>query len=239
MRRLPAAAALLAFATLLPPSTASAWGWSGTQGDGTKVTVPREVAAFTQVRVEGAIDAAVKVGGAQSVAVTIDQNLQPLITTEVRGDVLVISSTNATWQGKGVVVITVPALRGFTIHGSSDATVEGGGGELKLAIEGSGDLRWSGRATRLEASIAGSGDMKLEGTAEQARLSVAGSGDVKAGGLTVKGAAVSVAGSGDVELTLDGGPLSVSIAGSGDVVWHGTAQVEQAAVTGSGSVVRR
>ncbi len=245
MRRLAAAAVATAAASLTLaaalalPSPAAAWGWGGTRGDGKKVTEPRAVAPFTAVRLEGSLDATVKVGGTQSVAVTIDQNLQKLVTMEVQGGTLVVSTRDASWDGKGLVELTVPTLRGFTIEGSADVTIEGGQGDLKLEIEGSGDLRWSGTAGSLDGSISGSGDLRLTGTAERASLSVAGSGDIQAGGLTVKGASVAVAGSGDVELTLDGGSLSVSIAGSGDVVWHGTAQVEQASVSGSGSIQRR
>jgi hypothetical protein len=236
MRRLAVtAAAALAFL----PAVAHAWNWCGTRGDGKKVTAARQVGSFTSIRVEGSIDAAVKVGGAQSVAVTIDENLQPLVTTEVVGGALLIKVGDAHWDGKGIVEITVPVLRGLAIEGSSDVTIDGGQGDLALSIHGSGDLRWHGTAAKLEVSISGSGDMKLSGTAEQAQVSVAGSGDVKGGDLTAGRAAISVAGSGDVELTLDGGPLSASIAGSGDVVWHGRATVEQASVSGSGEIVRR
>jgi hypothetical protein len=238
MRRLHAAiAALSAAAALAAPAGASAWG--GTRGNGNKVTQVRQVDAFTAIRVEGSIDAAVKVGGAQSVAVTIDENLLPLVTTEVSGGTLVIRARDASWEGKGVVELTVPALRGLTIKGSSDVTVEGGQGDLALAIEGSGDLRWSGAAGSLEASISGSGDLRLTGTAAQARLSVAGSGDIKAGGLTATGADVEVDGSGDVEVTLAGGTFRARVSGSGDVVWHGQATIEQSVVRGSGQIVRR
>jgi Putative auto-transporter adhesin, head GIN domain len=237
MRRFAVVA--LAALVLLPVAGQARSPFGGTRGDGQKVTQPRQVGAFTAVRVEGSIDAAVKVGGAPSVAVTIDQNLQPLVITEVSGSTLVVRTKDITWDGKGIVEVTVPVLRGVTIEGSSDVTVDGGQGDLALRIEGSGDLRWSGSADKLEASISGSGDMKLSGTATQASLAVAGSGDIKAGDLTSKGATISVAGSGDVEVTLDGGSLSVSIAGSGDVVWHGKAMVERASVSGSGEIVRR
>ena len=169
MRRL-ALAALAALALL--PAVAQAWSlFGGTRGDGQKVTQPRQVAAFTSIRVEGSIDAAVKVGGAPSVSVTIDQNLQPLVTTEVSGYTLVIRTRDISWDGKGIVEITVPALRAFTIEGSGDVAIDGGQGDLALEIEGSGDLRWSGSADKLEASISGSGDMKLSGTADAAPAS--------------------------------------------------------------------
>jgi hypothetical protein len=238
MRRL-ALVAVTALAFIPSAAHAHFFCFGGTRGDGKKVTEARQVSAFTAIRVEGSIDAAVKVGGAQSVAVTIDQNLQPLITTEVSGGTLVIRTKDASWDGKGIVEISMPALRGFTIEGSSDVTIDGGQGDLTLQIEGSGDLRWNGVAAKLEASISGSGDLRLSGTADQARISVEGSGDVKAGGLTAKAAEIEVDGSGDVEVTLDGGPLRARVSGSGDVVWHGRAMVELASVSGSGEIVRR
>ncbi len=238
MRRI-ALSAVAALALLPAAAQAWNWNWGGTRGDGHKVTQSRQVEPFTAVRVEGAIDAAVKVGGSQSVSVTIDQNLQPLVTTEVRRGTLVVSTKDANWDGKAIVEITVPSLTAFAIEGSSDVTIEGGQGDLELSIEGSGDLRWNGAAGKLTARISGSGDMRLSGTAESARLSVEGSGDVKAGGLTARTASVSVEGSGDVELTMDGGALSASISGSGNVVWHGKASAESVSVSGSGEVVRR
>jgi hypothetical protein len=239
MRRLAAAVSVATLAFLPAAAQAHLFSHGGTPGDGKKLTQARPVAAFTAIRVEGSIDAAVKVGGPQAVAVTIDENLQPLVTTEVRDGTLVIRTRDASWDGPGVVEITVPALRALDIKGSSDVTIDGGQGDLTLAIHGSGDLTWSGAVSKLDASVSGSGDLKLSGTAEQAKVSVAGSGDVKAGGLKARAAAISVAGSGDVELTLDGGPLSVAIAGSGDVTWHGTAMLEQVAIRGSGELKKR
>ena len=240
MRRLAAAAFAAASIVILPTAASAHDSWfGGTSGDGHKVTQSRSVASFNAVRVEGSIDCAIRVGGAQAVSITIDQNLQPLIATEVSGDTLIIRNENVSWHGKGIVEITVPELRGVTIKGSADVTVDGGKGDLALRIDGSGDLRWSGTAGKLEASISGSGDLRLSGTAEQVRISVAGSGDVKAADLTARSAEISVAGSGDVEVTLDGGTLQASVAGSGDVVWHGRATVERSVVAGSGSVVRR
>ena len=101
------------------------------------------------------------------------------------------------------------------------------------------NLSWNGAAARLEATISGHGNLRLTGTAELARLSVSGSGIVKADGLTAKAAEIEVGGSGDVEVTLDGGSLRASVSGLGNVVWHGSAAVELASVTGSGTIVRR
>jgi hypothetical protein len=208
----------------------------GTRGDGKEVTEARQVAPFTSIRVRG-IDAAVKVGGVLGVAVTIDQNLMPQVTTEVIGETLVVRTKDASWRGKGIVEIIVPTLRALTIEGSNNATIDGGQGDLALKIEGNGNLSWNGAAARLEATISGHGNLRLTGTAELARLSVSGSGHVKADGLTAKKAEIEVGGSGGVDVTLDGGLLA-SVSGPGNVVWQGSAAVELASVTGSGMIVR-
>jgi hypothetical protein len=240
MRRL---ASLVVAAALATPIAASAHGWTwgtGTSGDGKKVTQQRAVGEFRAVRLEGSLDVRVKVGAPTAVAVTIDENLQPLVETRLDGDTLVIGTTGSMHcSGVSRVELSTPSLRAFAIEGSGDVAIEGGQGDLKLSVSGSGDLSWRGAAGKLEVEIAGSGDVKLAGSAEEARLEVAGSGDIRARALTAHSAEIGVAGSGDVELTLDGGTLRAEVAGSGDIHWYGKAQVEKASVSGSGEIARR
>jgi hypothetical protein len=240
MRRLATAVASLGLT--LTPLAASAHGWwgSGTSGDGKKVTQQRSVGEFKAVRLEGSLDVKVKVGAPTAVAVTIDENLQPLVETRLDGDTLVVTTTGSmSYHGEGRVELSTPSLRAFAIEGSGDGVIEGGQGDLKLSVSGSGDIAWRGAAARLQVEIAGSGDVKLAGTADLADLGVAGSGDIHARELTARSAEVDVAGSGDVELTLAGGTLKAGVAGSGDVHWYGTAQVERASVAGSGEIAHR
>jgi hypothetical protein len=240
MRRL---ATLVAAAVLATPFAASAHGWSwgtGTSGDGKKVTLQRVVGEFKAVRLEGSLDVRVKVGPPTAVAVTIDENLQPMVETRLEGDTLVIDTTGSMHcSGVSRVELSTPTLRAFAIEGSGDVSIDGGQGDLKLSVAGSGDLSWRGAAARLGVEIAGSGDVKLAGSAEEARLEVAGSGDIRARPLTARSAEIDVAGSGDVEVTLDGGTLRAQVAGSGDIHWYGKAQVERVSVSGSGEIARR
>jgi hypothetical protein len=240
MRHLAALAATLSLAlTPLAASAHGGWG-SSTSGNGQKATQARPVGAFKAVRLEGSLDVKVKVGAPTAVAVTIDENLLPLVETALDGDTLVIKTTGSmSYHGVGRVEVSTPTLRGFAIEGSGDVAIDGGQGDVTLSVAGSGDLTWRGAAARLVAEIAGSGDVKLAGTADLADLSVAGSGDIAARELTAHGAEVEVAGSGDVELTLAGGTLRAEVAGSGDVHWYGTAQVERVSVSGSGEIAHR
>ncbi len=233
-----------ALALLLAASSAQAWGLL--QGDGRKTTEARAVPPFTAVRLEGSLEAEVKVGPAQAVAVTIDSNLQPEVETRVDGETLVISlRRGVSFRGTGKVEVSLPALAAVELRGSGDVSVEAaapgaGGGDLRLALAGSGDLGWRGGAVRaLEVELAGSGDVRLAGTAESLQVSLDGSGDVDAARLPARSARVRVDGSGDVELTLAGGTLDAEVAGSGSVRWAGEARVERSRVAGSGEISRR
>lgn len=229
-----------ALAVLLAAAPALAFG--DVHGDGHKTTEARSVPPFSEIRLEGSLDVAVEAGATQSVAVTIDGNLQPEVETRVEGKALVISTRHGiSYRGEGRVRIVVPALSALAIDGSGDAVVAGvGTGDVRLSIAGSGDVRWSGLAAEaLRTEIAGSGDVQLSGTAAQLDVAIRGSGDVRAADLVARSARVRVDGSGDVVLHLGGGSLDAEVNGSGDVLWSGEAKVERTSVAGSGDIRKR
>lgn len=235
------AALALGFSLLVAASPASAR--PTVEGNGQKTTEKRDVAGFDAVALDGAIDAAVKVGPAHSVAVTIDSNLQQYVRTRLDGSRLVVDTdpkTDVRWKGKARVEVTLPALRALSTSGSGDAVVEGGkGGDLVLETSGSGDVRWRGDAAKLEVSTSGSGDVTLAGKAQALVARSSGSGDVRAKDLEVHDAEVRTSGSADVDLRLAGGVLRAWTSGSGDVSWSGDASNVEAHTSGSGDVRRR
>jgi hypothetical protein len=229
------AAALSAVLAVLPV-VASA---HQVKGNGEKTTVRRELPPFTAVRLEGQLDADVKVGGPQAVAVTIDSNLQEHVSTRVENGTLVVETRDVSYRGPGRIEVTVPALRAVRLAGAGDVRIDGGAGDLALAVEGAGDLRWRGKAGRLTVDLDGASDVSLDGTAEALEVEVDGSGDVKASGLTAHDAKVEVSGTGDVEVTVGGGALAASVSGTGSVRWRGEASAVSTSVSGMGEIVRR
>ncbi len=160
-----------------------------------------------------------RVGEATSLWLSCDDDLLPLVTTEVSRGVLEIDLPDRYKFRQGLrLVITTPALDRFEIHGSGDARIANVSGEkLSLAIAGSGDLEANGSVRELRASIAGSGDMELtELRSDRADVSISGSGDIE----------LRVA-----EL------LDYRIQGSGDIRYHGSPSVS-GGISGSGSVRR-
>ncbi len=234
-----------ALAVALPAAAGALDG----EGNGPVRSEERAVPAFTRIiEVRGALDADVRVGPARRVTVIVDQDLQRRVEVRVEGETLIVDSGDVTWRDfpagfmpgtRRRVEIDAPALRAVRLSGSGDVAIEGGQGDLRLAIEGAGDLRWRGEAARLEVALHGSGDVALSGRADALGVSVEGSGDVDAANLRARSAEVAVDGSGDVRLRLDGGVLRASVSGSGDVTWSGEARVERATGSGSGSISRR
>lgn len=188
------------------------------QGSGVAKTEDRAVEQFDKVTVEGAADVRITVGPQTQLSVQTDDNILPLIETKVKGDTLVISSTQSYSTRLGVkVTISVPQLAGISIRGSGDVDVSGINGEtFSASISGAGDVTASGTVGKVDASIRGSGDLKL-------------------GELQAKSASISIAGSGDVTVNA-AEELSVSIAGSGDVKYKGSPSKVSKSIAGSGSV---
>ena len=218
---------IVAFASLaaaLLPATASAetsvinGHWPVIQGSGRIVRQVRPIGSFTTVELDDSTDLEVRLGTTPSLTVEADDNLLPLLTTEVHGDTLVLASHGSyRTQRTPRVWLTVPDLREVRVRGSGDVRLAGvANAGLTLNIEGSGDVEAVGRTGMLDATIAGSGDFKLRGLyARNARVRIMGSGDATvavSGGLDA-----DVSGSGDIRYVGRPAWLSVRKGGSGSV----------------------
>jgi hypothetical protein len=188
------------------------------QGSGVAKTETRTVPAFSKIELAGSPEVEVVVGKAVSLTVTADDNLLPLIDTEVKGHTLEIGSHDSYNSHVGVKVkITVPTLEGANISGSGDIHVTGlKAGEMEARITGSGNLAIVGAADRLNAHITGSGNLKAEElAAKHVHVTVTGSGDAK------------------VRATDE---IDAHITGSGNVRYAGNPAQVKRSVTGSGEI---
>lgn len=191
----------------------------GITGSGQPRTEARTTPPFTEIEVRGAIAADVTVGSAQTIAVSGDDNVVPIIRTTVKKGRLIIDARSPYTTRRGVsVTITVPNLLALGASGSSGVTVRGVDGEaLALAVSGSGSIEATGKAARLA-------------------LAVSGSGSLHARGVVSDDATVAVSGSGGAELSVARG-LTVQLSGSGTVDYWGDPAVTQA-ISGSGTLRR-
>lgn len=207
-------------------------------GSGVLRTTPIDVPEFTKVKLGVPADVEIQCGQEQSVRITTDDNLQPLIRSRVTNGVLSIETDeNLQPSADTVIQITVPNLESIAISGSGDVTVRGMSGEsADISVSGSGSITGDVTTQKLDISIAGAGDVKLQGAAPQTSIHVSGSGDVSLLDLSAEDVSVSIAGSGDVEIQA-AKSLDVSIAGSGSIRYQGDPRVEKS-ILGSGDVTR-
>lgn len=213
------AALLLAAAALFQALPASAdWHLFGARGSGVIKTEPRQTGNFDMILSKGSVDADITIGPQLSVAVEADDNLLPLIHTEVKNGALVID-TEGNWSSRHdpVVHITMPSLGAIGIDGSGDAQIRGlNGGALGTRIRGSGDITATGSVGQLEVVIDGSGDVDCKDLhADDVAVRVDGSGDAKV--YANKALRVVINGSGDVTYSGDA-QLTSSVHGSGDLM---------------------
>ena len=190
-----------------------------TQGSGVAAVQERLVDGFVGIRAEGLIDIDVEIGEPTSLTLQADDNILPLLTTDVVDGVLVLSSRGAYDAETDVrATIRVPSLQSVVLEGLGDIVVRGlDEPSFKVAITGSGSATCHGRVGTLDVEIQGLGDAHL------ARLEAR----------TVRAA---VLGMGDAEVFASES-LEATVQGMGDVVYHGQPADVRSQVDGMGSVV--
>jgi carbon monoxide dehydrogenase subunit G len=205
-------------------------------GSGVPLTETRSIENFESLSLATSADIVVTCGEEPSLTITGDDNLLPLITTNVVGNRLEIEcDQNIRPRTQTTVQLTVPTLSSVSISGSGDITVKGmAATDADFSISGSGSIGGDIAANSLDVSIAGNGDVTCTGSVPRIDISVAGSGDVNLMNVAADNVEVSIAGSGAVAVNAEKS-LDVSIVGSGDVTYSGSAQVSKS-ILGSGSI---
>ncbi|WP_310474328.1 head GIN domain-containing protein, partial [Sandarakinorhabdus sp.] len=192
-----------------------------------------------KVAVSGSDNVNIRTGNSFAVVATGEQDDLDRLEIKVEGGQLSIGrkSGNWRWGGKNVVVsVTMPALRGLALAGSSDVTADKGAADVFDAkLSGSGDMSVASLdAKTANISVSGSGNVTMAGRCGAQNISIAGSGDVDLSRLACVNSSIRIAGSGNV-MARASGDASIRIAGSGDVVVTGGAKCVKK-IAGSGDV---
>jgi carbon monoxide dehydrogenase subunit G len=186
-------------------------------GSGKSTKLTRSIGSFKSVELDGAFDAQITVGKQTDMTIEGDDNIAPLVKTEIKDGTLRIY-VDESYSTKQTLKVTLgtATLEGASINGSGDISVaKVNSPNFSVAINGSGSVIADGTVTSLDANINGSGDLQLTKiVAKDAQVAIHGSGDAK---VNVSGnLEASIAGSGSIEYW--GNPkVTKSIAGSGDV----------------------
>lgn len=211
------------------------------RGSGVVVTESRSVSGVRGVELASIGTVYVEQGGAESLVIEAEDNLIPLLRTEVQGGVLVIS----TEEGYNLQAtrpmefrLTVNTLERAELAGVGDILASGlSVGDLALDLNGVGNIELLGvDATRLDVVNSGVGDVSVSGSVPQQSVRLLSSGDYLAGDLVSGVADVLVASNGSATVRVSD-HLTATIDSSGSVYYIGNPVVVQN-VSGSGSVVQ-
>ena len=194
---------------------------STTRGSGQLATAQREVSGFTKVELAGQGELTIEQTGTESLTISAEDNLLPLLTSDVSGDTLVLGTKPNT-----SIVTTKPITYAVTVK-----NLDG------LAVSGSGTMSAPKLATtELSSKISGSGTITVSGAATDQDLEISGSGQYQADGLTSKTVNARISGSGNASLMATD-VLDVQISGSGSVTYSGDPRVMQE-ISGSGQLIK-
>ena len=206
-------------------------------GSGNVVSEPRQVAEFDRIHLKGAGKVFLTRGENPSIVIKTDDNILPVIKTEVTDRKLVISHKN--YNPKPTTLnyfITVNDLKGIAVSGSADITSDSKlvSDNFSADISGSGDVRLELEVGRLESDISGSGTMRFSGKTDSLAASITGAGNFRALDMQARNVSLKITGSGNCEVNASE-TLDVKITGSGDVKYKGSPQISKK-VTGSGNI---
>jgi hypothetical protein len=196
------------------------WIGGGVAGSGKATSEVRTVGNFQAIEVGGALGVDVAMAAEPRVEISGDDNLVPLVTTEVKSGKLEIGTRKNMRPSVPLVArVAVPQISGLEVSGSSVVTLH----EL--------------RGDRLSLEVTGSATVRGDGTVQQLDIEVSGSGGLTLDRLNAERATVTISGSGSVTVAASKS-LDVHISGSGLVTYTGNPEVKQD-ISGSGRLVKR
>ena len=189
-------------------------------GSGNRQRDKRQVASFTAIHTDGAFDIEVVAQKESGLQIEADDNILPLIGTDVTGNVLYIGSRKGYSVSKPIkITISVPNLEAVTANGSGNIEVAGlKNSSFKVELNGASDLRVSGETELLKIHANGAGKI------DTGRLR-ASKADVNSNGVT------------KIDLYARD-QLDVVVSGPSNVTYEGDPVVNQR-VNGPGSVRKK
>ena len=213
---------------------------SGIRGSGRVVSENRDVKDFQSVSLGGSGDLIITQGSGEALKIEAEDNILPLIESEVRGGTLYIGFKPNT----GPISPTQPIkyyldvknLNGIDLSGSGSVQADTlKTNNISITCSGSGNIIVKNlTADTLKYNLSGSGSTSLGGIVGSQSDQISGSGSYQAGDLNSQQATAIITGSGNMTIWANDS-LNIMISGSGDVNYYGKPILSQS-ISGSGKI---
>jgi len=192
----------------------------GVSGSGVRKVEKRELSPFTSIATDGAIEIDVVCQQAQTFEIEGDDNLLPMVSTEVSNGVLRINSVGSfSTRTPMKVKITVPNIEGITSNGAGTIQVS------RLEND------------KFDIDSNGAPTIRVSGETKELKIDANGAGHIDTHNLRASKAEVESKGVAKVEV-FAGEVLDVTVSGPSQVIYDGDPSVNQT-VNGPGSVQKR
>jgi len=193
----------------------------GVKGSGTLKTEKRNLPAFKGIETTGAYEVEVMCQKPASFEIEADDNILPLIRTDVRDGVLYVTSEKSYNPSRAVTLrISLPELTAVSSRGAGEVTIQ------------------DAQSDDLKIESMGAASIKAAGKVKNATISSSGAGDIDANRLQAEKARVTVAGAASVSVYATE-QLDVSVSGVGSVTYGGNPKTVNKSVSGIGSVNKK
>jgi len=194
---------------------------AGVKGSGIVKTEKRSLTPFSSLDISCHGSFQVLFQEQNNLEITGDDNILPLITTEVRGDTLYIrSSKEYDPRGKLEIVVSTPNLKRFAFAGA---------GEAKLS---------NIKNEQVEIVLSGAGSLSAFGETKEADITLSGAGSVDAKDLHATNAKVNSTGVGSVDIYATG-KLDAKTSGIGEINYYGSPKSVNKQAGGIGEINER
>ena len=212
---------------------------TGIDGNGKVKKETRNVSSFDAIKIGGAFEVYLTQGN-ESLVVEADENLLDIITTEVRGGTLVISTDKNIKNAEELnLYIGFKDLERIDISGAVELKADGRLKFDELDIEGSGasEIELDLTADRLSLDFSGASELDLAGSAGTCNIDISGASEIQAYDLELKDCTIDISGAGEAKLNVSD-KLKASVSGAGSIRYEGNPSVDSR-VSGAGSVRKR
>ena len=189
-------------------------------GSGKVVKEQRSIGSFASISTEGAFDVVVVCQKAQSIEIEGDDNILPLVSTEVTNNVLHIKSLRGYAVREPIIVrVSVPSLEGINVSGA---------GTIEISAL---------KSDKFEIDASGAPTIRASGETKELTVDARGAGKIDAHRLHAARVIVDSKGVSRVEVYA-AEKLDVTISGPSHVIYQGDAVVNKT-VNGPGSVEKK
>src|SRR3954470_8335892 len=135
----------------------------GVKGSGARKTEKRDLGSFKTIDTSGVYETHVICQKAASVEIEGDDNILPLIKTEVRDGIVFVTNDQRYSSSQPVMLrITLPELMRVSTRGAGQIEIaDFNGDNLKIESTGAASINAAGKAKSLDVSSTGAGDIKV------------------------------------------------------------------------------